>query len=215
MSANNTNRFGLYGQQAFYALLEIESNERSKTKFVKVVESLIRGSHEYRQFISYLKREADLTFCSILNGLDEETTARISLEMHHYPFTLYDITETLLNRKIILNEKFTRLSLAHDVLNLHFLLKVGIIPLTKSMHEMAHSESILLDLDSVFGDYESFKTENWFYMSDPLKERYNRICEKVKDKEFVKGFNAIVLSLNKNLFLESSNNTEEKNVFSK
>ena len=207
----NANRYELYRKNAFYAVLDIEENEKNKSRFIKVIEMLIRGSHEYRQFIAYLKKEADLTYCSILRGLDEDTFSQVSLEMHHYPFTLYDITETILNKKIRLNEDFTRLSIANDVLNLHFSLEVGIIPLTKSMHEMAHSGNILLSLEKVFGDYKRFKEEYWIYMSDPVRERYNAICSKVENQDFVDEYNRLVLSLNPNLFLD--NTAKVKNEF--
>lgn len=206
--------YSLYGQPAFYALYNLDDNEKNRVKFIKTVESMVRTSHEYSGFLAYLKQEAKLTYCSIMNGLEEGDLKDITLEIHHYPYTLFDITEAVLNRALMNQHKFTRLSLANEVMNLHYSLKVGLVPLTLTMHQMAHSGNILVDLDHVFGDYRKFSSEYDLYLSEDAKGRYTHYFQRTKNKELIRQFNADKLSFNPKLFLlqndgESENEGEE------
>ena len=205
--------YSLYGKPAFYALYNLENNEKNKTKFIKNVESMVRSSHEYRNFLAYLKQEAELTYCAIMNGLDTESMKDISLEIHHYPYTLYDITEAVLDRHLMNNLDYTRLSIAHEVMGLHFSLQVGLVPLTLTMHQMAHTGNILIDMDHVFGDYKKFSKDYELYLSDEAKGRYAHYYQRTKNKELIRQFNADKLTINQKLFLlpepESTDTDEE------
>jgi hypothetical protein len=199
--------FSLYGKHAFYAILNLSENEKNKIKFINTVESMVRTSFEYTNYLQYLKKEAHLTYCSIINGLSEEDMKNISLEIHHYPFTLYDITEAVLNRHLFNELDFTRLSLANEVIDLHYMLQVGLIPLSLTIHQMAHTGNILLDLDNVFGNYEKFLEDYKLYISDEAKERYAVYFKNTRNKELIKQFNANKLEINKNLFLLENKST--------
>ena len=65
-------------------------NPKSLDKFVKKVEKVIRGSFEYRRFVEAYRTIFTVENCAFFNNIKvSEKTAR--LELHHYPFSLYDL----------------------------------------------------------------------------------------------------------------------------
>lgn len=148
--------YSLYQQNTFYEELGLDVNEKQQEKFIKGVERYIRTSLEYRNYIKYLKQEVLLTQCSILNKLPEELSRSLTIEMHHWPFTLYDLVEIVLNKHLKLNNVFTRLSIANEVMDLHYTNSVGLIPLTKTMHQLAHTNNNVVHRKNVFGNYQNF-----------------------------------------------------------
>lgn len=137
--------------------LSIEDIDDINEKDILGIERIVRSSYEYRTYISYLKNELDLTKCSILPQLDVSVDP-VSLEMHHFPLTLFDITEAVTMK--LLNESTSSAISMHDiagrVMEEHFKNNIGIVPLTKTLHEMAHSKSIIITLDKVNGNFENF-----------------------------------------------------------
>jgi hypothetical protein len=196
----SADHFSLYRHPAFYALLELEVNEKKKVKFVQQIEAFVRSSREYRSFLGYLKREASLTYCSVMGNLQEDALEQISLEIHHYPFTLFDITETVLNKYLMEQKGFTRLSIANEVMELHYALRVGLVPLTLTSHQLAHSGNVLIPLEHVFGDYDAFRTEYLPYMSDEAQDRFNTHLKRASDRVKVEETNRRILSVNPALF---------------
>jgi hypothetical protein len=196
----SADHFSLYGSPGFYATYDLLDNEKAKTRFIQSIEQMIRSSFEYSNYIKYLKTEAKLVYCDILQGLDEESMKGITLEMHHYPFTLYDLTETILMKYLLNNKDFSRLSIANEVMDLHYSLKVGIIPLTLTMHQLAHQGSIIVDLDNIFGDYKTFMKEYKLFIPDSAITRVKMYESKSKNKELLKTNNRNTLELNPILF---------------
>lgn len=126
-------------------------------KYIKSVERTVRGSVEYRRYIRYLKEEIDLTRCIFFDKIDVDDIKGIKIEMHHYPYTLYDISYIVTSD---LTEEFKYqvpvLRVAEQVMKLHFENLVGIVPLTVTAHEAAHTGSVFISLEHVFGDIFTF-----------------------------------------------------------
>lgn len=132
-------------------------NDKSVKQFIKNVEKLVRTSKEYKMYIELLRTNIfALNHDSIMTNI---TTADVDLEFHHNPFTLYDIIEVLMLYHIANNEKFTSFSLAKEVMNLHYEHKVGLTPLTKTTHELAHSGNLFISAKQIFGNYRAFMDE--------------------------------------------------------
>lgn len=132
-------------------------DEQAVKKFAKSVERLIRTSREYNEYIELLR-----TNCTVLNHdniLINITNADVDLEFHHYPFTLYDIVIIVMNKHIVNAEKFTSFSLAKEIMALHYRHIIGLVPLSKTMHELAHDGKIFLSKSQIFGNYEEFMKE--------------------------------------------------------
>ena len=60
---------------------------------------------------------------------------------------------------------------ADEVMECHYLNRVGLIPLSKTIHEMVHkSDKIFIPLHLVYGRYKEFFDVYGEYMSDQLFE---------------------------------------------
>ena len=117
-------------------------DEKAMKKFITSVEKLIRTSREYKAYIELLRTNVyALNHDSIMNNI---TTADVDLEFHHTPLTLYDIVETVILHHVANDEKFTSFSIAKEVMGLHFKHYIGICPMTKTTHELAHSGNLFI-----------------------------------------------------------------------
>ena len=127
-------------------------------QFIKSVEKLVRTSVEYKTYIELLRTNIfALNHDSIMSNI---TTADVDLEFHHYPFTLYEIIECLMLQHIYDNENFTSFSIAKEVMDQHFKNNIGLVPLTKTTHELAHSGNLFISSKQIFGNYKKFMEEH-------------------------------------------------------
>lgn len=162
--------------EAFY--FEDFYDDKIIKKFVKSVERLIRTSKEYKTYIEALRTNVyALNHDSILGNI---TTADVDLEFHHYPFTLYDIVEIVMLENVVKKKQFTSFSIAKEVMELHNSHLIGLVPMTKTMHELAHSGEIFISKSQVFGDYTKF-----------IADYSNGITSDLKDKVTVMELNSL------------------------
>lgn len=152
--------FGIKANNSPFAVsfyFEDYYDDKVVKQFIKSVERMIRTSKEYKTYIELLRTNVfALNHDSIMTNI---TTADVDLEFHHTPFTLYDIVEIVILKHIAHNEKFTSFSLAKEIMNLHYKHKIGLCPLTKTTHELAHSGNLFISARQIFGDYKSFMSD--------------------------------------------------------
>lgn len=146
-------------------------NQDAREKYFKYIESIVRTSPEYRTYIYTLINEFDLTHCAFfrqINVIDVD----VSIEFHHYPFTLYDIVNIVFTNKVnkamsgeepdcyrkYMSELLNPYKLADEIMKLHYENLVSLVPLTKTAHEIAHNGMVFIPLtkDFVFGNYKGF-----------------------------------------------------------
>lgn len=169
-------------------IAEIKVNQKAKVKLVKFIEKLIRNSFEYREFVSFLRDAAGMDHCAFHSKISNRDSFKIKIELHHSPFTLYDITSIVLEKHILKYEKINELKIAEDVMKLHYQCRVGIIPLSKTVHKLVHNGVIFVPVNLVFGDVNTFIKKYEQYMSTEhkllLQEHINLSIEfeKVPDK---------------------------------
>lgn len=144
---------------------------KERVKFIKMVEATCRKSMEYKEYIKFLKRNTDLRRCTILKGLKTTNGKRYSIEVHHEPFTLFDIVETVLNKREMLGEKIEPLSIADEVMALHYDGKVGLIHLSVTMHQLVHDDKIFIPLQYIYQSYNEFYSEYRPYFNPLLIEK--------------------------------------------
>jgi hypothetical protein len=148
----------------------------SLDKMVKRVERIVRKSYEYRTYIKYLKNELSMNQFTFFSNVDMDDIKGISLEMHHYPFTLYDIVSAVINQKVYENEtQMTDFSIADEVMQLHYKNQVGIVPMSKTNHELAHNGELFINLNNVFGDVRSFLNKYNMGITSELNERLEKL----------------------------------------
>ena len=159
---------------------------KERVKFIKMVESVCRKSMEYKEYIRFLKRNTDFRRCTILKGLNTNNGKRYSIELHHEPFTLFDIVETVLNKREMLGEKIEPLSIADEVMALHYDGKVGLIHLSTTMHQLIHDDKIFIPLQYIYQSYNEFYSEYKPYFNPLVIEKLEMKVEmSLKTDNFV------------------------------
>lgn len=131
-------------------------DDKDYEHFVKDVEKEVRKSFEYRAFIKYLRDNMGMNKCAFLKGVSNEETFDIKIEIHHYPFSLRDIVEIVIRKRSYYSESTYLQEVAKEVMILHYKLMIGLIPLSETVHEIAHSGRLFIPVDRVVGRYNLF-----------------------------------------------------------
>lgn len=131
--------------------------DTEKNNIVKAVEAEVRASLEYSDYIAYLRANVGMDACAFFNNVSKTNNKKVRIEVHHAPLTLYDITKLVLDRAIRTGEEINTLLLAEEVTRIHYMNQVGLIPLSKTLHEVVHkSDKLTIPLYMVFGDFRTF-----------------------------------------------------------
>jgi hypothetical protein len=149
-------------------------------RFIKNIEAQVRTSKEYSEYVgTYLKGELGLTRCAVLGNVEDDEG--VSIEMHHYPFTLYDIVNIVVCDKIAREEKYSTFLIANEVIALHYENMVGVVPLCKTVHELVHAGKIFVNLNQVFGDVNAFIENYSRGMTPEYEKSINKLVELSKN----------------------------------
>ena len=132
------------------------SDDKEYNQYIKDIEKVVRRSFEYRAFIKYLRENMDMNKCSFLKDVSNAETYDIKIEIHHYPLTLRDICEIVYRKRCAYHESLSVFMVAKEVMILHYKLIIGLIPLSETVHELAHNGRIFIPVDRVLGRYNIF-----------------------------------------------------------
>lgn len=155
-----------------YIIWDYDDDKELK-KYFKAVEYEVRNSFEYREMIQYIKDNYDMSHCSFLKvGKDND----IRIEVHHYPFTLYDIVIIVYRKRIYYQEKLDVQMIAKECTMLHYKLLVGLIPLSKTVHQLVHDSRLFIPVTNVLGRYNKF-----IELYKPFCEEYLDIIAKLEE----------------------------------
>lgn len=183
--------------------------DKDRKKYVFQIEKIVRSSLEYKDYINFLKENLDLNKCIFFQNVTSDKTNRrskVSIELHHEPFTLFDYVNTVVTKYQTEGLPLNALNIADEVLELHYANKVGLVPLSKTMHEVIHnSTKLLVPLNMCYGDYSQFLEEYEPYISEDMYDKLERKLDMTKNltpdsfeaikKEFtyvdVKGFEGV------------------------
>src|SRR5574344_1092448 len=130
-------------------------DEKEFQKYLKAIENEVRKSYEYREFTTFIKNNFDMDQCSFLN-IPNQGEFDLRIELHHYPFTLYDITEIVVKKRQYYQESLEVQLAAKEVTMLHYKLIIGLIPLSVTPHQLFHDNKLLIPVDKVLGRYQIF-----------------------------------------------------------
>jgi len=155
--------YSITGFSDYSSIEYIESDQKEKIQFIRYIESLSRHSMELKQYITFLKENLDMTKCAILNNVDAESA---TIELHHFPFTLFDIVRIVVDKAIYYKSDITSFDLVSEVVRLHYEGLVGLVPLSATAHELAHSGKIILSLRSVHGKWDKFVEQYRQFISE-------------------------------------------------
>jgi len=161
-------------------------NPKFRRKFIKRIERIVRNSMEYKDYIQFLKQNMDLDSCMFFQAVTSNKKAnksKITVEMHHEPFTLYEIVAVVLSRYEKEGLPLNDLLIADEVLELHYNNMVGLIPLSKTIHQMYHSENtdkVVIPLNMVYGEYSKFLEKYDEYIDTDLEYLYDKLDKKME-----------------------------------
>lgn len=172
----------------------LDGDEKAIDDYIKYIEKIVRKSYEYKYYLFLLKTNFDLKTCKFLKNIDFENSKKVSMEMHHYPLTLYDICFIILLRRMEeLNDdngdvkKYNRVlnpySIAKEVMINHFEGKVGLVPMSLTPHELYHKGKLFIPLtpEYVFGNYHEFFDQYGVRKLDNYKNKIDFIINKTNE----------------------------------
>lgn len=140
--------------KAFYS-------ETDLIKFIKCVERLVRGSIEYKYWVSYITDNLGKNKCV----LSHEKLNECDLDVHHHPINLFDIVKVIVNDKISKEESFNTFDIASKTIELHYQNKVGFMVLLSNLHKKYHDGFQKLPIEYVNGDY-NYLLDNYNFGED-------------------------------------------------
>lgn len=173
---------------------------KERYKYCTKIKLMVRRSPEYRRYVKFLKKHMGMDKCDVFRNLkrdDEESSRkRYTIELHHTPFTLMEIINTVVSKRQAMGETLNPYYVVEEVLGLHYDGKVGLINLSKTPHECAENGRIFIPLQRIYHHgYVEFVNEYEEYMDDNLKAKIEMIlqmslkCEDIvsdcMDPEFV------------------------------
>ena len=163
-----------------YITYDLEDEKQLK-KYYKNIEQEIRSSFEYRQMIKYLKDYMGMNNCSFIQ-VSSIDNFNIRIEIHHYPFSLYDIVSIVYAKRVYYQEPIEIELVAKEVTLLHYKLLVGLIPLSKTVHQLTHAGKIFIPIQNILGRYELFIDFYKPFCSEEQLDTINRI-EKYSEEQ--------------------------------
>ena len=152
-----------------------KENAKERKKIITKIEGIVRRSPEYTALIGYMKNNLNLTSCLFHKDVNISELKKTTLEFHHYPFTLYDIVDTVLNKYLENHTKINPFEIAEEVMKLHYELKIGLVPLSKTIHQLAHSGKIFINLNLVTQSYLKFIASYSKYINPELIENWKNL----------------------------------------
>lgn len=137
------------------------STPKAKRKFIERCKRTIRRSLEYKDYIKFLKENVGLDSCIFWNNiLSGSKKKRISIQMHHEPFTLEDYVRVVLKKYEAEGLEIDEFDIAEEVMQIHYDNMVGLVPVSKTAHQLIHNtEKLFVPLNMVYGEYNRFLTQ--------------------------------------------------------
>ena len=145
-----------------------EEDEKGYVRLIKKIEHMVRTSYEYKNYLTFLKNEIDMNNCAFLQNITREDA---NIEIHHAPFTLFELATIVLNKHVTLyGDEYSIYAVADELCRLHYENKVGLIPLSLTVHELVHRGDIYIPINMVYGNVAQFYEEYKPYITKEQKD---------------------------------------------
>lgn len=143
-----------YTREELPSLISIDSSI-SLTYNIQYIERLVRSSDYYTIWREYLKRYEDATL-DVIEQLDTKELSKTKIEIHHHPYTLYDVCEIVGLHLLKKNNITDPYEITKIVLEEHLLGNIGYCPLLITDHQKYHDNLIEISEDKIKGNYKEF-----------------------------------------------------------
>lgn len=167
-------------KNAFYTLPYFKDNEyfmsyESYVHFIKGCEKLVRTNDRYKKYISYLKGEIKLNKCQVLKDVTDDDD--VTIEMHHTPFTLFDVCAIVTEYFLYKKWKISTFRIANQVLDEHQENRIGVVMLSETVHEAVHNGTIIITYPMIYGDLKAFIKKYNDVISNQYREKINKLID--------------------------------------
>ena len=125
-------------------------------KFIQDIERAVRMSYEYRSLINYLRNVEGMNQCSILQNVSNLESNKVKIEIHHSPLGLFDVCSTVVKKRLHNGESMDIFDCCKEVMFLHYIGYIGLVPLSATVHEMVHNSYIFIPLNIIRGAWRKF-----------------------------------------------------------
>ena len=119
--------------------------------------------------------------CAVLENVSSKADSKIKIEIHHSPFTLYDISVIVFRKRTALNESLNINAVAEEVMYLHYICWVGLIPLSATVHDMTHNAYMFIPTNKIRGNYRPFIESYYNYINPDLLDAIDAAEQATKD----------------------------------
>lgn len=178
-------------------------------KFFYTVERIVRQSHAYKKFIAFLREHVDINCCSFYKNINNIDTNSIHIEIHHEPFTLFDIVNIVYSKRLALHEPLTENMIAKEVIWNHYRMTVGLIPLSETVHELVHNGFLFIPTTNIFGYYKKFYNDYEAFIDPNLKRTLLRNEQISLEYDFAKETQVLTM---KPIYIDSTGGYEFPNM---
>lgn len=179
-------------------------SDKDFKKFINDAEAQVRKSIEYKRCIQFLKDNMGMNESPFMEGVSSKDSPKVKIELHHSPFTLFDIALIVFNKRLYYGESLELQAVAKEVCKLHYYLVVGLVALTKTEHELVHNQYLFVPCTRVLGDYgkfmdyyHNFMTPEQLEMIDRIEDMSDNYAQYAAQNEIVLQNNLITLDTSK------------------
>lgn len=168
-------------------------DDKDFNRFINDIERIVRSSFEYRSMITYMRENLEMDKCSFYDNVNNAESFKIKIELHHEPLTLHDISRIVFNKRNTYGESLEIEMVSKEVMYVHYLNIVGLIPLAQTVHELVHNNYLFIPSDMVYGNYQIFVNEYRDFMEPDQID----ILERIEDATKIYNHNSNIEVLDK------------------
>lgn len=139
------------------------ADSRYFVKFIKATERMIRGNTDYKLWLTSLRESDEYGYDQFLNNI---TSDEAEIQLHHFPINLYNICQIVIEKLFDEEKKVSSFIVADEVIRLHLRGIIGLVPLSTTMHEIAHNSELKFLRWQIKGNWETFVNEYEEYLSE-------------------------------------------------
>lgn len=156
-------------------------DQKDYGKFIQDIERSVRMSYEYRSLINYLRETEGMNQCTFLTNVTNVDSTKVKIEIHHAPYSLFDIVSAVVKKRLHNNESIDIFDCAKEVMYLHYMGIVGLVPVSETVHELIHNGYIFVPLNVIRGNFRKFIDMYYDYISPDCLDALDNAEEMTKE----------------------------------
>lgn len=155
-------------------------DDKDFKRYVQDVEKMVRNSREYKRLIKYLRENMGMDRDIFYENVSNADRSKMKIEIHHTPFDLYTIVQVVIQKRLFYSENMDIEMVSKEVMELHYKLMIGLVPLSTTAHELVHNKYLFVPTDRILGRYNLFVDYYKDFMTQEMIDTLDRIEEYTK-----------------------------------